>query len=86
MESMNDRSREVSIERSRTNIAHRAAPRFESEPDGSLIWDIEYMQNPADRYWGPRGRFTERDGKFYLGDHVFNSAYAAIRHKALIGD
>ena len=85
MESMNDRSREISVASSKQNIAHRASPRREPEADGSIIWDIEYQQNPKDGYWGPRGRFEEREGKFYLGDRVFDAAYMALNHKAYFG-
>lgn len=63
-------------------IPYRAYP-YPPDEDGSRKWQVEYQQNPKDPYWGPRGTFLERDGKFFIGDREFPAAYMALQYRAL---
>lgn len=51
-------------------------------PGGERTWQIEYRQNPKDGYWGPRGTFTERDGKFQWAGREFDSVYSVLVYRA----
>ena len=83
MDDGTDRSRLVTGEHG--GIKYRAYPYTGLNDDGSITWQIEYQQNPRDGYFGPRGSFREKDGKFHLDGKVFDSARLAMMHRAVFG-
>ena len=75
-----DMSRLVSFDAA-NEIPHRAYPWSGPDADGTIHWQVEYMQDKRSGYWGPRGSFEERGGKFHLDGKEFDSAYSALRHR-----
>ena len=65
-------------------IPYRATRTERVLETGEIVWHIEYKQ--AQNYdWGPRGIFTELNETFLLGGREFESAYEALRHRAVNG-
>jgi hypothetical protein len=64
-------------------IKYKAFPTDERTEDGGIVWEINYMQNPKDGYWGYRGQFVEKDGRFIYDGKSFDAPiyalYARIR-------
>jgi hypothetical protein len=62
-------------------IPYRAEP-VGTNAEGEREWQMEYMQNPRDGYWGPRGVFTEKDGHFHWAGIAFDSPRAVLVYRA----